>query len=43
MFIGEATRYCDLNGEWSVPNVLSCQQREFEEISAQVAYLLMYV
>ncbi len=41
--IGEATRYCNFNGEWSVPNVLNCQQREFEEISAQVcSYIYLF-
>ncbi len=36
MHVGEATRFCGVNGEWSVPNVLNCRQREFEEIYAQV-------
>ena len=37
---GQATRYCNENGEWSDPDVLDCQEMEFVAISFQVWYLI---
>ncbi len=42
MCVGEATRYCDVSGEWTVPNVLNCQQNEFVEISIQVCVKTLF-
>lgn len=40
---GSATRSCDAEGEWSEPDILSCQSVEFNNILNQVTRLLYSV
>lgn len=38
---GQATRYCNPDGEWNDPNVLDCQEMEFVAISLQASNSVM--
>ena len=36
LYVGNATRYCDRNGEWLEPDVGECQSSDFVDILDQV-------